>query len=248
MLLSRSEVRQLQELSAELRNTQESVVATLDRIRSRVRQGASPDEGDLAQLGAWHARLRQAGLALEAELTTFTLSALDDAITALLDELAAEERNSELRRMLDEIAAVPLDSKTRPSLETVVKQARTADPAAMPDETRDAFRALHRVLSTPWHAIDTQDFEAAQKAFGSQAALSAANGVFFPDRESLSATSVPTPPAAPQREPGTERAAKPTPLPAEATPGTAAEEQSPRPASRAPPRPNLRPGRGSPRQ
>src|SRR5438552_3786174 len=121
MLLSRSEVSLLQELSAELHNTQESVLATLDRIRSRVRQGASPDEGDLAQVGEWHARLRQAGLALEAEPATFTLSALDEAITTLLNELAAEEQNSELRRMLDEIAAVPLDSKTRPSLETVAE-------------------------------------------------------------------------------------------------------------------------------
>ncbi len=192
MLLSRSEVSQLQEQSAELHNTQGSVVAALDRIRSSVHQGTFPDEGDLAQLGEWHARLRQAGLALDAELATFTLSALDDAITALLTKLAADERNSELRHVLAEIAAVTLDSKTRPSLETVVEQARTADPAAMPDEAGEAFCALHRVLRAPWHAIETRDFEAVQKAFGSQAALGAANGVFSPGRESLSTASEPS--------------------------------------------------------
>lgn len=240
-LLSRSEVSRLQELSAELRNTQEPVVAALDRVRSRVRQGTSPDEGDLAQLGEWITRLHQAGLALEEEPTTFTLSALDEAITNLLNELAAEERNSDLRRMLDEIAAVPLDSKTRPSLEAIVEQARTADPAAMPEETRDAFRALHHVLSTPWHAIDTRDFEAAQKAFGSQAALSAANGVFSPGRESPStnsipappAASVPAPPTAPQG-PAAERAAKPTPPLAEPRPSTATGQSASRPARSGP--------------
>ena len=200
-------------------------MAGLDRIRSRVRQGSSPDEDDLAQLREWTARLQQAGLALEEEPTAFTLSALDEAITSLVDELAAEERNSELRRMLDEIAAVSLDAKTRPSLEAVVAQARTADPAAIPEETRDAFRALHSVLSAPWHAIDTRDFEAVQKAFGSQAALSAANGVFSSDRESQLTTSVPTPPTVSQG-PTAQRHDQPTQPPAKPRPSTATRQSA----------------------
>jgi hypothetical protein len=166
VVLSRSEVSRLQDAHAELCEIQESVTAAIDRIGSNVRQGASANDDDRAQLENWQARLCEAALTLKEELAAFTLAALGDAIEAVIGELAAEEQNVELRRMLGEITAVALDGKTRPLLEPVVQQVRTADPVTMSDETRQTFYALYRVLSTPLHAVDMQDFEAVQKAFG----------------------------------------------------------------------------------
>jgi hypothetical protein len=62
--LARSEVTRFEELSAELHKIQESVIAALDRIRSRVRQGAPASGSDLANLEKWQAGLQEAALPL----------------------------------------------------------------------------------------------------------------------------------------------------------------------------------------
>ena len=103
---------------------------------------------------------------LNLEPEEFTLLALDDALRAAADELAAAQKDTELRGMLDEIASATFSSDARPLLEPVVEQARHADPVSMPEEAKAAFCALHRLMSSPPHNVDQQDAETVRMAFG----------------------------------------------------------------------------------
>jgi hypothetical protein len=215
VMLFRSEVTQLQDAHAELLQIQETVATALDSMGSRVRQGMPVDDDDLVQLEQleqWQTRMRGAALKLKEDPAVFSLSTLDEAIKDMLSKLAAEEQNTELRRMLTEIAAVPLEGETISLLEHVVQQAQVADPVNMSAETRQAFRALYRVLSMPPHAVETQDFEVVQRAFGLQAALGAASA----ELASADPRSSAVPASAQLGTPATPEALVPRTIPADA--------------------------------
>ena len=117
-------------------------------------------------------------------------------MAAALSELVADEQNSELRSLLGEIAEAEFDGDRKPLLEAVAQQARTADPLTMPEETQAAFRALHRLMSAPLHAVDPEDAEAVRIAFGMPTMLGAAGALLAPgDEPSPTIPPVPAEPA-----------------------------------------------------
>lgn len=161
-----SDTTRLREFLEELQESQPSVVAALERIRSRVEGGALAADADVELLSRWQAVSGDAARTLNLEPEEFTLLALDDALRAAADELAAAQKDTELRGMLDEIASATFSSDARPLLEPVVEQARHADPVSMPEEAKAAFCALHRLMSSPPHNVDQQDAETVRMAFG----------------------------------------------------------------------------------
>jgi hypothetical protein len=164
--ISETDLARLQALLGELRASQPAVLAAVDGIRAKVEEGARAGAGDLAHLKSWQAASGDAARVLNLEPETFVLSALDQAVQAAASALAAKRQDAELRRMLDEIAGAAFSAETKPVFAAVAEQARTADPAAMPEETREAFRALHRLMNTPRHSMEQRDAENVQIAFG----------------------------------------------------------------------------------
>ena len=215
-VLSEPQVTRLQELLATLNLSQERVMAAVERMLSRVQRGAAVDHDDLAQIQRWHTDLEDAALALNREPREFDLPALGEAVAAALREQAADAEKSELSHMLAEIAAAEYEAEAIPSLKPVIEQARAADPRAMPEEAKAAFRALHRIMSAPLSDANPQDAETVHTAFGMPVLLGAANALCAqghqpPKPEPPAEAHVAPPPAAPI-PPVTKLSAGPAPL------------------------------------
>lgn len=165
----------LQELLAQLEQSQEDTLSALERIRSRVRGGSPAAEAELLLLEKWQLLLGDAAVALQLPPEAAVLAELNEAVQAEVSAMEADKEITELRRLLDEIAGVEAGSEAKALLDPVAQQARTADPSTMPEESRAAFRALHRLLSTPLHAIDQQDTDLVKQEFGLPVVLAAAS-------------------------------------------------------------------------
>ncbi len=196
------------------------MVAALERIRSRVEGGALAADADVELLSRWQAVSGDAARTLNLEPEEFTLLALDDALRAAADELAAAQKDTELRGMLDEIASATFSSDARPLLEPVVEQARHADPVSMPEEAKAAFCALHRLMSSPPHNVDQQDAETVRMAFGLSVVLVAVGAL-------LAGQTSPPLPAAPVPDEEPVAAGAPAPEPASAAPPGMTEAAEP---------------------
>jgi hypothetical protein len=164
----------IQRLIAELRERQGVALAALTRIKSQVEHGMLGASDDMAEFIDWQEQLAEASALVALDRRDVSLSLLDAAAAqASADLKAASEEEAALSALIADIASIHTGGE-RAALDVAVARAAALDPAAVTDEEKRLFRALHRVMAaTANTTVDGGDAGVVMTAFGMPALLAA---------------------------------------------------------------------------
>ncbi len=174
-------VIRLRQLLDELRDRQAPLLAAVGRISARVREGALAAADDVAELTAWQVALDEVARLLAADASALRLAGLAGEIARAEARLTAARQEAELAALLGRIAALAADGERHPLLQVVIEMAGAVEPAALPEERKEAFRALYRLMMTAALTdVDPADAETVHGAFGMMAAMAAVGALLPP--------------------------------------------------------------------